>query len=165
MRLPVLAAALLALSTPLPAPAADAPPAARAQLERLKALAGTWKGKGHGMDVEVTWRVTGNGSAVVETMGPGTPYEMITVYHLDGDQLLLTHYCGAGNQPTLKAVGGDAGSIAFDFVRATNLKPGDEHMHALRITFVGPDALRSEWTSWKDGKPGEPAPFELTRSR
>jgi len=42
------------------------------------------------------------GTAVLERFthpGSGGPQTMLTVYHLDGDDLLLTHYCVAGNQP------------------------------------------------------------------
>jgi hypothetical protein len=30
---------------------------------------------------------------------------MVSAYHLDGEDLLLTHYCIANNQPTLRAQG------------------------------------------------------------
>lgn len=175
----------LALASLLAAPAARAegPPAgperraagrpspAAAQLEKLKALEGTWSGKAaHGDspagDVSSTWHVTGNGSAVVETIFPGTPHEMVTVYHLDGDQLVLTHYCAAGNQPTMRALpASDPSVIAFDFVRGSNMKPGDMHMHSARIVLAGQDRLETEWTTWKDGKAAGAARFSLARQR
>ena len=49
-----------------------------------------------------TYRVTAAGSAVMEVLFPGTDHEMVTVYHQDGDDLILTHYCAAGNQPRMK---------------------------------------------------------------
>ena len=73
--------------------------------DRLKTLAGEWRGtmgqRGKGEETTVTYRLIANNSALAETLFPGTPHEMITVYHLDSDKLLLTHYCTAGNQPTL----------------------------------------------------------------
>jgi hypothetical protein len=168
--IPTTAVAILAL---LAAPAAGGQQqktGAQQQLERLKSLAGTWTGKaGHGssaQDTTVVWRVTSGGHAAMETIDPGTPHEMVTLYHLDGGKLVLTHYCAAGNQPTMRAVrssGPDA--IAFDFVRGSNMKPGDMHMHAARISFVGPDRLDTEWTSWQGGKPAGKMRFELTRQR
>ncbi len=152
------------------APAKPPSPAA-AQLEKLKALAGTWTGKAAhggspGEDTSVTWRVTAAGSAVVETIAPGTPHEMVTVYHLDGDKLMLTHYCAAGNQPTMRArPSKDASSIAFDFVRGSNMKPGDMHMHAARIALVGEDRIETEWTTWSGGKAADTAKFALTRQK
>lgn len=166
---PAAALALLALLAPPAARAEEKKPAAQA-LERLKSLAGTWTGKaGHGeatQETTVVWRVTGGGSAAMETIDPGTPHEMVSLYHLDGDDLVLTHYCAAGNQPTMRAVrpsGGD--SIAFDFVRGSNMKPADMHMHAVRVSFSGPDRLDTEWTSWKDGKAAGTMRFALTRKR
>ncbi|MBI5068557.1 MAG: hypothetical protein HZB56_09975 [Deltaproteobacteria bacterium] len=146
--------------------------AARAQLEKLKALAGTWKGKAgepgsdKTFDAVVTYRVTGAGSAVVEIIGPGTPHEMVTVYHLDGDDLLLTHYCAAGNQPTMRAVKSDAPDVlAFDFLRGSNMKPTDVHMHSARIQLPGPDKVIGDWVSWQDGKPASTMRFDLARQK
>jgi hypothetical protein len=42
----------------------------------------------------------------------------------------------------------DASSIAFDFVRGSNMKPGDIHMHSVRIVLAGEDRLETEWTTW-----------------
>lgn len=145
--------------------------AAQRQLERLKSLAGTWAGKAsHGggapQDTTVVWKVTGGGSAVMETIDPGTAHEMVSVYHLDGKDLLLTHYCAAGNQPTMRAArSSQPDAIAFAFVRGTNMKPTDMHMHAVRISFAGADRLDSEWTSWQGGKPAGAVKLELTRQR
>ena len=171
----LLAAPSARAGNPGPAKAAGAAAAtsspAAAQLEKLKALAGTWSGKAtHGdapaHDFTTTWRVTGGGSAVVETMGPGTPHEMVTVYHLDGDDLVLTHYCGAGNQPSMRALPSkDPSVIAFDFVRGSNMKPGDMHMHSARIVLAGQDRLESEWVSWAGGKPAGSVRFSLARQR
>ncbi|HUY92931.1 MAG TPA: hypothetical protein VMV10_29645 [Pirellulales bacterium] len=76
-------------------------------------------------------RVTSAGSAIEETLFPGGDHEMVTMYFIDGDKLLLTHYCALGNQPQMQAEPGeDAKRIAFKFVGATNLKSADElHMH------------------------------------
>src|SRR5262245_39718357 len=84
-----------------------APAAQHPSLERLKKLAGTWvaadkDGKPTDQVVSVV-RVTAAGSAVHETLFPGQPHEMISVYHLDGKDLLMTHYCSLGNQPRMKA--------------------------------------------------------------
>lgn len=183
MRLPIRSH-LLAAALAVAAPAASfagaehegqaekmAPSAAQARLQRLKTLAGTWTGKaGHAgaepMNATVVWAVTGGGSAVVETVFPGTPHEMMTVYTVDGKDLVLTHYCSAGNQPVMKAkAGGTPDAIAFDFVRGGNMKVTDNHMHSAVITFVSDDALRTEWTGWEAGKPKGVAKFELTRRK
>ena len=84
-----------------------AKPPAQAGLERLKKLAGTWveadkDGKPTDKVVSVV-KVTAAGSAVTETIFPGQPQEMISVYHRDGADLVMTHYCALGNQPRMKA--------------------------------------------------------------
>src|SRR6058998_1207043 len=76
-------------------------------LERLKKLAGTWvaadkDGKPTDQVVSVV-RVTAAGSAVHETLFPGQPHEMVSLYHTDGADLVMTHYCSLGNQPRMKA--------------------------------------------------------------
>src|SRR5215831_13606332 len=84
------------------------PPApTNAGLEKMKKLAGTWvaadkDGKPTDEVVSVI-KVTAGGSAVQETLFPGQDKEMLSVYHLDGADLVMTHYCMLGNQPKMKA--------------------------------------------------------------
>jgi hypothetical protein len=141
-----------------------------ARLDLFKQLAGEWVGKEQGKDgheVRVRYAVTAGGSAVVETLFPGTEHEMVTVIHRDGDDLLLTHYCHLGNQPQMKAtLNGDGKKIEFKFVRATNLKSDkDKHMHNATYTFVDKDTLKSEWTLFDEGKASGHVVFELKRSK
>ena len=91
---------------------------AKAAFARLKTLAGTWKvqlggdhesakakehqDKHDTSPATVTFGLTGAGSTVVETQFPGKGHEMISMYHLDGADLRMTHDCAAGNQPRLK---------------------------------------------------------------
>ena len=107
------------------------------------------------------------GSAVVERQFPGTPMEMITVYHLDGDEVMLNHCCVLGNQPRLKAAVGDRkNTIKFSFVGATNLTSKDDpHMHEGWLTFVSKDSIKSSWTKFVDGKAAEEHSFELIRKK
>ncbi len=141
------------------------------RFERLKALAGVWVGEavlGDWKDsTQVTYRVTGAGSALMEVLFEGTPHEMVTIYHLDGPDLVLTHYCAAGNQPHMKAAaGGDPNVLRFDFVRATNLASADAmHMHDAVIRFVDANHLESTWTSYHGGKPAGEAIFRLRRKQ
>src|SRR5579883_3440161 len=81
-------------------------PAGAAGFESLKKLAGDWvqigkDGKPAGPVVS-SIRVTSAGTAVEETLFPGTAHEMVTMYHLDGGELVLTHYCALGNQPHMR---------------------------------------------------------------
>src|SRR5579862_7044984 len=98
---------LLAFAVNSPAQDTKQPAAQNAALERFKQLAGEWVGKGMhgGMEHEVRsiYKVTSGGSAVMETIDPSGPHEMVTVIHSDGNALALTHYCMLGNQPQMKA--------------------------------------------------------------
>jgi len=78
---------------------------------------------------------------------------MVTVYHPDGDSIMMTHYCAAGNQPRMRAQGSQGNTIAFQFVDAANLKGAtDGHMQRLVIKFVDKDHVTEEWTWKADGK-------------
>jgi hypothetical protein len=150
------------------APGKDA--GTQAAFEHFKQLAGEWVAKGpdtSGPDIHVRYKVTAGGSAVVETIAPGTDHEMVTVIHPDGPDLLLTHYCHLGNQPHMKAsCGGDGSKVEFKFVRATNLKSDkDRHMHDATYTFVDGDTFRSEWTLFQGGKAARQVAFEFKRQR
>jgi len=88
------------------------------------------------------------------------------MFHLDGDRLLLTHYCSAGNQPRMKAsLAPDGKSISFDFVDATNLS-SPEAGHMNRVVFAIPDANHhsEEWTFLDHGKQMKET-FALERRR
>ncbi len=146
--------------------------AAEAGLAQLVALQGEWTDAtgqlGPPDVVQVTYRVTGGGSAVVETLFPGTPHEMVTVYHRDGTDLVLTHYCSAGNQPRMRATALGDGRIEFDFVGGANIDPThDMHMHSGRLEFVSGDELRAEWQGWEGGRPVPEhlATFHLVRRK
>jgi hypothetical protein len=79
----------------------------------------------------VAVRTKAAGSAVVHTYRAGTPGEMETVFHMDGDLLLLTHYCALQNAPVLKFVKSNKpGELKFVFHGGTNFDPKiDAHLH------------------------------------
>jgi len=145
-----LAARALTDSGAKPAPAA---------FERFKALAGEWVAAEDGEmarkgDLVARYAVTAGGSAVVETIFPGQPHEMVTVYHADGPDLVLTHYCTEGNQPRMRAKAAQGSRFDFAFDGGTNIDPKrDRHMHSAFLTLLGADEIRSEWTELAEGKP------------
>jgi hypothetical protein len=150
---------------------------AQAAFEQIKMLAGTWTGemKGEGEEAEAEempqpvheFRVSAAGTVVMETMGPGTSHEMINMYHLDGEELMLTHYCAGGNQPSMRLnrESSTAGKLVFDFAGGTNLDPAvDEHIHAAEITLLDEKRLDSVWTAFKGGEPASKMTFHLARN-
>ena len=144
---------------------------AHVQFEQLKRLVGEWTGKGqHGdvaHDANINFKLTSAGSTLMETVFAGTNHEMVTMYHVDGDALVLTHYCALGNQPRMKAVSsGDPKKVVFRFLDGTNLDAAkDVHMHDATIEFISDDHFRSEWTSYTNGKQDSVAKFEFKRKK
>jgi hypothetical protein len=126
---------------------------AQKTFDNLKTLDGMWEGKDpQGQEVKVSYRSTSGGSALMsEIMGKE---DMITMFHLDGDRVLMTHYCGAGNQPRMKATASpDGKTITFDFLDATNLASADAgHMHRMVLSLIDPNHHTEEWTFLDHGK-------------
>jgi len=122
----------------------------------LQTLVGKWEGKvneggkDHPAHVEV--RLTGGGSALMHWMDPGGPYEMITMFHPDLDELLATHYCSAHNQPRMKLVSATPTRLVFEFKDGTNIGPHDGHMVGLALDLIDADHHDEEWSWDQDGK-------------
>jgi hypothetical protein len=156
--------ALVAASVSL---AANADDMAAARFEKFKSMAGDWTASGGDGSVAANYKVTAAGSAVVETLFPGTPHEMVTVYTIDKGDLVLTHYCGAGNQPHMKAIpSGDAQTVSFEFDGGGNIKsPGDGHMHEAKYAFTDADHVKATWVYYQGGKPGKNEEFSLVRKK
>jgi hypothetical protein len=168
----VAAFATLALAGALAAGAQTSQPGtSAARLERLKKLTGDWvmvDADGNPTErVVATYRVTSGGSVLQETLFGGTDHEMVTMYHLDGPDLVLTHYCAVGNQPRMKATPGDSlERIEFEFAGGSNIDPAkDAHMHSAVIELRGEDRLHSEWSLHADGRKQDTKVFDLVRKR
>jgi hypothetical protein len=133
----------------------------QAAFEKIKKLAGTWveadkDGKPTDKVVSIV-KLTAGGSAVHETLFPGESMEMVSVYHLDKGDLMMTHYCVLGNQPRMKAdPDSPANQIRWTFAGGTNLDPNkDAHMHGSTVTFIDDDRIEITGESWENGKPSE----------
>jgi len=156
-------ASFLLLSAPVRAGAGSGN--AAAGFEKLKSIAGVWETKDHeGKPVTVTYQVVSGGSAVMETIQHDTGADMVTVYHLDGDRLMMTHYCALGNQPRMKAgriPDGEVKEIRFSFTGATNMKKNDPHMHGMVISFVTEQHVHAVWSLYEKGRLKYDVAFEL----
>jgi len=126
--------------------------------DQLKGLEGNWAGtNSQGQPLQVTFRLTAGGSALMsEIVGHDPdkhgPENMITMFHMDGDRLLMTHYCGAGNQPRMKVVSSDAKTVSFEFFDGTNIGPGDGHMQLVTFSQSDADHHTEEWVFLDHGK-------------
>jgi hypothetical protein len=94
------------------------------------------------------------GSAVVHTYRAGTRAEMETIFHMDGDQLLLTHYCALQNAPVLRFEKSDKpGELKFVFQGGTNFDPKvDAHLHESTFQIKDKDTVEQRSTVFANGK-------------
>lgn len=144
-------------------------PDSAAVFQRLKKLNGEWRGtveSKEGPPATVLYRVTANGNTLMEQLFPGTDHEMISMYHLDGGDLVISHYCAMGNQPKMKLTSVRGDDLTFDFTGGTNLDPKkDVHVHSGRIRLVDNDHLEAEWAVYQGEKQVGTNRFFLARSK
>jgi hypothetical protein len=150
--LAVLACAVAGVS------AQSAPLDAAAAFERMKALQGTWEATAaNGKKATTTFELTAGGTVLLERYeNPAMPGggQMATAYFVEGKSLVLTHYCIARNQPTLRAETYDpaAGQIQFEFLRASNLAgEGAGHRRRAMYRVDGPDRFTTAWEYFDKG--------------
>lgn len=132
---------------------------------RLKALDGTWTSQTP--PASIRYHVTGGGSTIVETLFAGTPHEMVTVYTLDGDNLVATHYCAAGNQPSVRynAAKSSGDTLVFDFVSLRGPK-GAGYMHDAELLIRSADSVELQWNGMTgDDKDGAHHRLILARAK
>lgn len=141
--------------------------AARAQVsgptafERIKQLAGDWEADWEGREygpgsspLRVRYEVTTGGTVVRETANPGGAGEMTTQYYLDGQDLLVTHFCLFGNQPTmgLEPSLSTPASFQFSLRRVSGLMGHGDCLYMIleALDFISPGELRTRWSTHKE---------------
>ena len=152
MKFPTLAIGLV-----LFAGAAEAQNTSATAFDRLKALAGTWEADSPaGGKLTDTIVLVSGGRAIAETIGIPADNE-VSLYTRDGSRILMTHYCALtaeGNQPRLETTATTASQseFVFAFVSATNLAPGDAHMHRMVLRLKDADRFTEVWTKREKNK-------------
>jgi hypothetical protein len=155
---------------------------AQKSFDQLKTLAGTWQASvttdppqhemGNGTITEVSLRVTSRGNALVHEMQevgkPDDPTRYdhpVTMLYLDGDRLLLTHYCDAGNRPRMVArTSLDGKNVEFDFLDVSgDLRYG--HMYHAVFTIIDANHHTEDWTYMMPGDKPLRAHFDLKRGQ
>lgn len=168
MRTRTIATILLATLVLLPPLALAADDPAKGAWENLKKMTGEWEGEAEGQKATVAYKLTGAGTTLMETMFPGTPHEMVSMYHMDKSDLVMTHYCAVGNQPHLKfdPAASKPDLLVFKFASGSNMDPSkDSHIHGLVVRLVDADHVEHSWEHYKDGKAGEGLKYMLTRKK
>ena len=157
-----------------------APSDAQKSFTVLKNLAGTWEGEfttvpkmpqiGEGARSQITMRVASRGNSLIHEMKePGTPDDPtrydhpVTMFYVDNDQLILTHYCDAGNRPRMVArTSPDGKTVEFDFLDVTgDLKHG--HMQHAVFTIIDANHHIEDWTYLMPGDKPVHAHADLKR--
>jgi hypothetical protein len=126
-----------------------------AGFEKLKALEGNWVGTNeHAKSSTISYKLTSNGSAVMETLTSPESGDMVTMYHVNNGKIMMTHYCALNNQPRMQAEdASNPNQISFNYVDGTNMPDANAtHMHKLVITFKDSDHFSEEWTLLDKGK-------------
>jgi len=132
---------------------------------QVSALEGRWQGEAAEGPMQVTeFSVTSGGSVVREIMMPGEPYEMTNMYSLDGNSLLMTHYCAIGNQPRMRATSSTDGRMVFESEGVSDLKSSDDlYMGSMTLVIKDADHAEQHWTSFKNGEVDSEMIIKLTR--
>jgi len=100
----------------------------------MKSLVGIWQKEGiEKPKLLVSFELIANNSVLVETWLHKGKKHSFTLYHLDNENLMATHYCPQGNQPRLTLTKNSAtDNLRFNFLDATNLDNlADSHQHSL----------------------------------
>jgi phage tail protein X len=173
---------LVALSGPVFAQTDTQKSDAEKSFDKLKTLAGGWEGPvtvvpaqpDMSMDkpMHVSLRVTSRGNALVHEMQEaGTPEDParydhpVTMFYVDSDRLLLTHYCDAGNRPRMVAkTSPDGKTLEFDFLDLAGSNHYGHMYHAV-FTIIDANHHLEDWTFLMPGDKTLHAHFDLQRAK
>ena len=154
---------------------------AQKSFDKLKTLSGSWEGhvttvpqkaEMEGALLQLSLRVTSRGNALLHEMreagkpdDPNRYDHPVTMLYLDGDRLLLTHYCDAGNRPRMTGtVSPDGKKVEFEFLDvAGSTQYG--HMHHAVFTVIDANHHIEDWTYMMPGDKPVHAHLDLTRAQ
>jgi len=161
---PLLICLVIAIGCGTAASQTAAPSDAQKAFDQMKTLAGSWHGSIMGIPIDVTIRLASSGTAILHegnTDGGRPPNHEITMFYVEGDRLLATHYCDGGNRARFEGkLSPDGKTSEFNFLDvAGNTKGGlvkrmaftiiDANKHLVEFTFIRPDGkpieLRGEF--------------------
>lgn len=155
-------------------PKAAAPKSdAQISFDTMKTLAGSWEGpvttspqavEVEGKPAQILLRVTSRGNALMHDLTiAGIPDNPITMFYLDSDRMLLTHYCDAGNRPRMTGkMSPDGKKVEFEFLDIAG-NP-QYHMHHAVFTIIDGNHHTEDWTFMMGDQPIH-AHFDLQRAK
>jgi hypothetical protein len=159
----------ISVVSPKERPAAEPQSPGRAAFEQFKQLSGNLQSKStRGRESTDVVRTIAGGSVVeLDSTGAHPGETMLTLIYMDGDRLLLTHYCVAKNQPRLQATRFEDGgrTVTFTFLDATNLPSRDTgHMDSLVFHFNDDGSATRRWTWYQERKASWTETIEMRRT-
>jgi len=165
IRRAAIAAAIMAcaLAGNAPVKAEEVRSASSIQFETIAALTGEWQVAEHA-SLRIVFEPTAAGSVIIERWMRGERMHSLTVYHLDGEKLIATHYCPQGNQPRLAATPSDGGEIRFVFLDATGLDPNESYQHDLSLGRNADGTVSRAESYWGPDGAGEESTLTLVRA-
>jgi hypothetical protein len=174
-RIALSAVFLLMVATAFAADMAATQSDAQKSFDQLKTLAGSWEGRVTSIPsdpdienkhVQASLRVTSMGNAIVHEMrGEGRADDPITMLYLDGDRLLLTHYCDAGNRPRMTGVmSPDGKKVEFTFLDVSGSTQYGHMDHAV-FTVIDANHHTEDWTYMNPGDKPVHAHIDLQRTK
>ena len=129
--------------------------------ETFKGFAGKWaiRSGQKTLPIETTYESGSKDSIVTEQFG-----KELSVFYRDGQRLLMTHFCNAGNQPRLQLRGNtQPGVFEFQMFDITNLPSADaDHVETVIYRVVDDKTIDLEIV-WQHGKSEESEKYTLTR--
>ena len=138
----------------MPMPKTSGPQSdAQKAFEKMKTLAGSWDGTVMGIPINFTIRAASSGTAILHegNTEKGVPNHEITMFYVEGDRLLATHYCDAGNRSNMEGkMSADGTSVEFNFLDVAGSTKGglvkrmkftmiDANKHVVEFTFIMPN--------------------------
>lgn len=159
-------AAMALCAAALPVMAQDAEPGHLTPAEQEFATLVTWEGRWTVAEteaLEIVFELTARGTVLIERWETARGLHSMTVYHLDGESVLATHYCPQGNQPRLETGPGSLGPLHFTFRDASDLDPDESHAHELWFEVQDDGTIRRSEIYQSDDGPGEPTHYTLKR--
>lgn len=125
--------------------------------DRLKTLVGDWETTNpDGERVTVSYELVSGGRAVLERV-IGREHGMsgmISIFHLDGDRLGVSHFCTAGNQPRFRAAQFAGDTVRFALVPESLGKTSEGHIHEIEFRFGDGSNLETSWSWFENGHLG-----------
>jgi hypothetical protein len=158
--LPALLLCLVAMGTSVPQTTSPQNTTdAQKAFDQMKALAGSWHGTIMGIPIDVTIRLASSGTAILHeanTDGGRPPNHEITMFYVEGDRLLATHYCDGANRARFEGkLSPDGKTSEFNFLDVAGSTKGglvkrmaftivDPNKHIVEFTFIRPDGKPME---------------------